>query len=106
MGPRPCALEGRRERDDESGTRWELSLLRKAQKPRKPGRMVRRAAGRPPPAWLEAFAGGGKSELRRAVCRITSGIAELRPRDGQCHREDTAFVRQKTPNGGKGEKVR
>jgi hypothetical protein len=37
------------------------------------------------------FAGaGGKSELRRAVCRITSGRLALRPVDGQCHREHTA----------------
>src|ERR1035441_6388908 len=35
-------------------------------------------------------AGGGKSELRRAVCRITSGTWALRPMDGQCHRKDTA----------------
>src|SRR6476660_108083 len=32
----------------------------------------------------------GKSELRRAVCRITSGRVALRPFDGKCHREDTA----------------
>jgi hypothetical protein len=37
-----------------------------------------------------AEAGGGKSELRRAVCRITSGMRALRPADGQCHRKDTA----------------
>jgi hypothetical protein len=35
-------------------------------------------------------AGGGKSELRRAVCRITSGTWASRPMDGQCHRKDTA----------------
>ena len=35
-------------------------------------------------------AGGGKSELRRAVCRITSGTWALKPMDGQCHRKDTA----------------
>src|ERR1035438_4341853 len=35
-------------------------------------------------------AGGGKSELRRAVCRITSGTWALRLMDGQCHRKDTA----------------
>ncbi len=40
--------------------------------------------------------GGGKSELRRAVCRITSGIQVSRPEDGQCHREDTASA---TPVG-------
>jgi len=40
--------------------------------------------------------GRGKSELRRAVCRITSGIAASRPRDGQCHREYTARVSQET----------
>src|SRR6266568_5613142 len=35
-------------------------------------------------------AGGGKSELRRAVCRITSGTWASKPMDGQCHRKDTA----------------
>src|SRR5579863_1953585 len=39
---------------------------------------------------VSAGAGGGKSELRRAVCRITSGTRASRPVDGQCHREDTA----------------
>src|SRR5579875_1208308 len=34
--------------------------------------------------------GRGKSELRRAVCRITSGIQASRPEDGQCHRKHTA----------------
>ena len=34
---------------------------------------------------------GGKSELRRAVCRITSGIPASRLEDGQCHRKHTAF---------------
>ena len=34
--------------------------------------------------------GGGKSELRRAVCRITSGMRASRPVDGQCHRKHTA----------------
>ncbi len=38
-------------------------------------------------------AGGGKSELRRAVCRITSGTRASRPVDGQCHREHTAIAR-------------
>src|SRR5215468_3850984 len=33
---------------------------------------------------------GGKSELRRAVCRITSGIPASRLEDGQCHRKHTA----------------
>src|SRR5258707_13877261 len=32
----------------------------------------------------------GKSELRRAVCRITSGKAGSRLSDGKCHREYTA----------------
>jgi hypothetical protein len=36
------------------------------------------------------FAGGGKSELRRAVCRITSGTRISKSVDGQCHRKDTA----------------
>jgi len=47
--------------------------------------------------------GRGKSELRRAVCRITSGIWASRLKDGKCHREDTAagFIAR-----GKGEKVR
>ncbi len=34
--------------------------------------------------------GGGKSELRRAVCRITSGTRASRLVDGQCHRKETA----------------
>src|SRR4051794_39962242 len=34
--------------------------------------------------------GGGKSELRRAVCRITSGLPASRLEDGQCHRKHTA----------------
>jgi hypothetical protein len=42
------------------------------------------------------FAGGGKSELRRAVCRITSGTWASKPMDGQCHRKDTASA---TPPG-------
>ena len=33
---------------------------------------------------------GGKSELRRAVCRITSGRAGSSRFDGKCHREHTA----------------
>jgi hypothetical protein len=37
------------------------------------------------------FDGGGKSELRRAVCRITSGTAASRRLDGQCNREYTAL---------------
>ncbi len=49
------------------------------------------------------LSGGGKSELRRAVCRITSGTGASRRRDGQCHREDTATARKRE---GKGEKVR
>jgi hypothetical protein len=44
---------------------------------------------------------GGKSELHRAVCRITSGMAGSSPLDGKCHREDTASLQR-----GKGEKVR
>ena len=48
-------------------------------------------------------AGGGKSELRRAVCRVTPGTAASRPRDGQCHRDDTASSGNRR---GKGEKVR
>jgi len=40
------------------------------------------AAGRKP--------GGGKSELRRAVCRITSGIPVSKLEDGQCNRKQTA----------------
>ena len=34
--------------------------------------------------------GGGKSELRRAVCRITSGTDGSSHPDGQCNREHTA----------------
>ena len=33
---------------------------------------------------------GGKSELRRAVCRITSGRMGSSPFDGECHRKHTA----------------
>src|SRR6476620_11464990 len=33
---------------------------------------------------------GGKSELRRAVCRITSGKPGSSPVDGKCHRKHTA----------------
>jgi hypothetical protein len=43
-----------------------------------------------PEGWETRFAGGGKSELRRAVCRITSGTWASKPMDGQCHRKDTA----------------
>ena len=56
-----------------------------------------RWAGRPLPrgcpctSYMGALRGGGKSELRRAVCRITSGIQASRPGDGKCHREDTAL---------------
>ena len=32
----------------------------------------------------------GKSELHRAMCRITSGKVASRPLDGKCHREHTA----------------
>src|SRR5215475_5367920 len=35
-------------------------------------------------------AGRGKSELRRAVCRITSGRMGSSPFDGKCHRKHTA----------------
>ena len=65
------------------------------------------------------FAGGGKSELRRAVCRITSGTWASKPMDGQCHRKYTAgcvcyYIRRTGPKGvsldgqssGKGEMVR
>jgi hypothetical protein len=38
----------------------------------------------------KVFGGGGKSELRRAVCRITSGTEASRPLDGKCNRERTA----------------
>src|SRR5208337_2937016 len=44
----------------------------------------------PDEAAQAAEAGGGKSELRRAVCRITSGTRASRPVDGECHRKDTA----------------
>src|SRR5437667_6285608 len=37
--------------------------------------------------------GGGKSELRRAVCRITSGRVDSSPLDGKCHRKHTASSR-------------
>src|SRR5580700_339946 len=48
-------------------------------------------------------AGRGKSELRRAVCRITSGRPGSSPSDGKCHRKHTAWV---FTDAGKGEKVR
>ena len=38
--------------------------------------------------------GGGKSELRRAVCRITSGMRASRRVDGQCNRKETALDAQ------------
>src|ERR1700687_1636981 len=54
---------------------------------------------------LSAFsdAGRGKSELRRAVCRITAGRPGSRPVDGKCHRKHTATA---FAGWGKGEKVR
>ena len=57
--------------------------------------------GRSLPA--SADAGRGKSELRRAVCRITSGRPGLSPSDGKCHRKHTARF---FTDVGKGEKVR
>ena len=48
-----------------------------------------------------AQAGRGKSELQRAVCRITSGGRPSRAVYGKCHRKYTA-----SSNRGKGEKVR
>ena len=44
---------------------------------------------------------GGKSELHRAACRITSGREPSKALDGKCHRENTAPACR-----GKGEKVR
>jgi len=51
-----------------------------------------RRTGRSLPVALRKHmsSGGGKSELRRAVCRITSGTWASKPMDGQCHRKDTA----------------
>ena len=40
---------------------------------------------------LRALRGRGKSELRRAVCRITSGGGVSKRRYGQCNRKDTAL---------------
>jgi len=37
----------------------------------------------------------GKSELHRAVCRITSGRVASRPLYGKCHREYTAWVSER-----------
>jgi len=48
--------------------------------------MNRLAAG---PDGRSQFAGGGKSELRRAVCRITSGRPCSSAVDGKCHRKQT-----------------
>src|SRR5436305_15128550 len=44
--------------------------------------------GRPLPA--SSGARRGKSELRRAVCRITSGTSGSSLMDGECHRKHTA----------------
>src|SRR5215472_17972966 len=52
----------------------------------------------PRPFWHEHENGGcscengrgGKSELHRAVCRITSGRMGSSPFDGKCHRKHTA----------------
>ena len=57
--------------------------------------------GRSLPASSDA--GRGKSELRRAVCRITSGTPGSSPVDGKCHRKHTASA---FAGRGKGEKVR
>jgi hypothetical protein len=59
----------------------------------------------------KVFGGGGKSELRRAVCRITSGTDGLSHLDGKCNRERTAlgwWLISVSPQAawGKGEKVR
>ena len=54
---------------------------------------------------VKVSGGGGKSELRRAVCRITSGTEGSNPLDGQCNREGTAS-RKRERTEGKGEKVR
>src|SRR5271154_300984 len=53
--------------------------------------------------WKRRDAGRGKSELHRAVCRITSGRADSSPFDGKCHRKHTARI---FTDVGKGEKVR
>jgi hypothetical protein len=55
------------------------------------------------PLSASSDAGRGKSELHRAVCRITSGRPGSSPSDGKCHREYTARV---FTDPGKGEKVR
>ncbi len=68
-------------------------------------RLEEQAAGRSLPfGSYGTLNGGGKSELRRAVCRITSGTQASRPEDGQCNRDDTA--RDRASVAGKGEKVR
>jgi hypothetical protein len=54
-------------------------------------------------ALTSVLGGGGKSELRRAVCRITSGGGVSKLRYGQCNRKDTASSRERS---GKGEMVR
>src|SRR6185437_9091219 len=43
---------------------------------------------------LRVLSGGGKSELRRAVCRITSGTDGSSHPDGQCNRKHTASPAQ------------
>src|SRR5579863_9733139 len=59
------------------------------------------------PLSASSGAGRGKSELRRAVCRITSGRAPApvwtESLDGKCHRKYTASA---FTGRGKGEKVR
>jgi hypothetical protein len=54
--------------------------------------------------------GRGKSELRRVVCRITSGTRASKPVDGQCHRKHTATAWGSSlelfSGRGQGEKVR
>src|ERR1035438_9741983 len=53
------------------------------------------------PTAQAAQVGRGKSELHRAVCRITSGGRPSRAVYGKCHRKYTA-----SSNRGKGEMVR
>ena len=65
-----------------------------------------RRTGRSLPEQASACFGGGKSELRRAVCRITSGTRASRSVDGQCHRKDTASATPLRRASGRAKQVR
>ena|ERR1700722_9659527 len=64
-------------RDNRAVPSLSLSSIPSTLEPSAGGRMIAAAGNR----------GGGKSELRRAVCRITSGIPVSKLEDGQCNRK-------------------